>query len=259
MAYSLGDGHEGSERDVVLQGLSQPREQYQGIPRRSGPPSASTLNSNDFSLMEDEGSVQGSTQGGGERESLSNPQSGGSQSNPRIIPQRGAPRTAPASPMRTSTVQGRTGNSPQRPSTVGLRTPMQAWGTAGEPDLPADFPKGPYASLSLHMDRIQAWSKDFSSGGGRFTLVNKEDEVAQGVQKKTRGARVRLYCNRGGSRTSRSAPHAGGRQRASIRCNCPCQIVLEVCRIAEAPDLAQGPSASADLAGEEVERTEITG
>ena len=129
-----------------------------------------------------------------------------------------------------------------------MRTVQQALHrVGGAPEVPDDFPAGPFASLDMHIDRIKAWSMNSGTGGGVFKIREKEVREAQ----KRVGATARLVCNREGhapagtlssagsaaapdipaglrGRFSTTSSGGGQRNRGSWRCNCKWAVGLEV-------------------------------
>ena len=173
-------------------GMRPATQQFQ---RRSGPCSASTLHSSEFS-----------TSGIGDHE-----------------------------PEVNQPLHGISPGSPRRTSTATLRSLEQAFKLAGgQPQLPDDFPCGPYFSLQMHVDQIKLWASNPDSGDGIFQVREKEFKP----EAKKRGAVARLVCNREGHCVSRSGAatststtdraHPASRRKGSIRCGCKWGVSLEV-------------------------------
>ena len=146
------------------------------------------------------------------------------------------PPDAAPSPDAAPPVQGRSQGSPRRTSTARLRTAEQVW-RGNPPDLPFDFPAGPFASMSMHMDRIKSYASSPDVGGGIWFVREKESKP----EGSRRGPRVRLVCSREGharrqegSTGEATIPAAEGvqrpdrRKRGSQRCGCPWSVSLEL-------------------------------
>ena len=196
----------------------------QGCRTRSGPLSASTLHSSDWGVD--------------------------NLNHMGVHPSASAATVAAPSPSRpsiASPVLGRSPGSPQRTAVSHLRNieqALRATRSDAPPELPEDFPDGPYASLQMHFDQIKRWAEDPSRGEGAFKVRQKENKESS----KKRGAYMRLVCHRSGqppagtsiAAASGAAPSSlralgqqskgnkEGRRRGSIRCNCPWSLSLEV-------------------------------
>ena len=206
----------------VLHGLQADGVGRQDYRTRSGPLSASTLHSSDWGV-----------------DHLNH-----TGVHPRVhatvVP-------SPSRPSIASSVLGRSPGSPQRTAVSHLRNieqALRATRSDAPPELPEDFPDGPYASLQMHLDQIKRWAEDASRGEGAFKVRQKENKESS----KKRGAYVRLVCHRSGqppagtsiAAASGAAPSSlralgqqskgnkEGRRRGSIRCNCPWSLSLEV-------------------------------
>ena len=47
----------------------------------------------------------------------------------------------------------------------------------GQPELPHDFPSGPYATLSMHMNRINRYAANPATGGGIWQIPSSGQGV----------------------------------------------------------------------------------
>lgn len=132
----------------------------------------------------------------------------------------------------TPTVQGRSSGSPRRTSTSKLRQLHNAYDRTGgdPPQLPDDFPAGPFASISMHMDHVKGYAKNPKQGGGIFIIREKEHKVPA----RNRGPTARLVCNREGRKPFQTGVVNGlnndkrSRKRGSIRCGCKWSVTLEL-------------------------------
>ena len=230
---SVSSGHSHRSRDSqVGAGASNLMQMAQGgqnlptIPLKSGPGSASShalsnpsdwANSPASSAAQCRASQCGSVCNGGSaaHDACSGPQrlaDGAQRSSQRgsAAAAEGRPHQAQASsddPRRRPPVQGRSPGSPSKGSTSHLRTVSAALQRLNglPPDLPVDFPSGPFASIQMHMDQIKAWCTNPLTGGGIFQIREKEFKDAG----KKRGAIARLVCNHEGKPRRQSSASAG--------------------------------------------------
>ena len=189
----------------MLRDMQQRNGRNGAVPHRSGPPSASTLQSDDWGVSD-------------VRQYTTN------------------------HPSAVRAAEGRAQGSPTRTSTSHLRTVEQAYNrVGGPPPLPSDFPVGPFASLSMHIDRLHVYASNPSLGGGIFQLRERNSKGAS----IRRGQTARVVCNREGHHRSHAGVSAadpadamstsgdgrardGRRNRGSFRCGCLWSVSLEV-------------------------------
>jgi len=182
------------------------------VPRRSGPPSASTLQSGDFMSLSS-------------GVASSPPSNGGNASSPR----------------RTQTSHLRSFEEAQR------RHQNHA-----SYDQDIGFPQGPFATIGAHVDRISAYASNPSLGGGIFQIRHKEGQpqgtkhVGPTLRLVcSREGKSRSSSGAGGSNSqveaAASASSAPSRRRASLRCGCLWSVRLEVVSLPHVPlPLADG-------------------
>lgn len=231
---SVSSGHSHISRDSqVGAGASNLMQMAQGgqnlptIPLKSGPGSASShalsnpsdwANSPASSAAQCRASQCGSVCNGGSaaHDACSGTQrlaDGAQRSSQRgsaaAAAAEGRPHQAQASSddPRRRPVQGRSPGSPSKGSTSHLRTVSAALQRLNglPPDLPVDFPSGPFASIQMHMDQIKAWCTNPLTSGGIFQIREKEFKDAG----KKRGAIARLVCNHEGKPRRQSSASAG--------------------------------------------------
>lgn len=149
----------------------------------------------------------------------------------------------------STSVLGQGVGSPKKIHNANLRSAQKAWGTLGQPVLPPEFPAGPYATLSMHMDRINRFASNPATGGGIWGI--REKEVKREGSKRV-GPTARLVCNREGHPPAQGASSnsvegveaLASRRTTSIKCGCPWSVHVEFVKLGNATQTqGRGPTA----------------